>query len=122
MRQGHPYYKRALRLAPGNDDIRHNLSVAEARTKDNIEDIPEFLLRDVDARARRHDELYGVERPFAAAAGLCLALFLVYLLAPAAFVRKAGSTAPSSPLLLCMLTSVRAWANAARCSTTRGRR
>ena len=37
------YYKRALRLAPGNDDIRHNLSVAEARTKDNIEDIPEFF-------------------------------------------------------------------------------
>ena len=34
---------RALRLAPGNDDIRYNLSVAEARTKDNIEDIPEFF-------------------------------------------------------------------------------
>ena len=37
------FYHRALRLAPGNDDIRHNLSVAEARTKDNIEDIPEFF-------------------------------------------------------------------------------
>ncbi|MDE6711994.1 MAG: tetratricopeptide repeat protein, partial [Alistipes sp.] len=29
------YYHRALRLAPGSDDIRYNLSVAEARTKDN---------------------------------------------------------------------------------------
>lgn len=37
------YYRRALRLAPGNGDIRYNLSVAEARTKDNIERIPEFF-------------------------------------------------------------------------------
>lgn len=37
-------YRRALRLAPGNDDIRYNLSVAEARTKDTIEQIPEFFL------------------------------------------------------------------------------
>lgn len=38
-------YHRALRLAPGNDDIRYNLSVAESRTKDRIEAIPEFSLR-----------------------------------------------------------------------------
>lgn len=38
------FYRRALRLAPGNGDIRYNLSVAEARTKDNIERIPEFFL------------------------------------------------------------------------------
>ena len=38
------FYRRALRLAPGSDDIRYNLSVAEARTKDNIEQIPEFFL------------------------------------------------------------------------------
>ena len=39
------FYRRALRLAPGNDDIRYNLSVAEARTKDTIERIPEFRWR-----------------------------------------------------------------------------
>lgn len=38
------YYNRALRLKPGDEDIRHNLSVAEARTKDTIEAIPEFFL------------------------------------------------------------------------------
>ncbi len=38
------YYNRALRLQPGDEDIRHNLSVAEARTKDTIEAIPEFFL------------------------------------------------------------------------------
>lgn len=38
------YYHRALRLAPGDTDIRYNLSVAEARTKDTIDEIPEFFL------------------------------------------------------------------------------
>jgi len=38
------FYHRALRLAPGSDDIRYNLSVAEARTKDRIEEIPAFFL------------------------------------------------------------------------------
>lgn len=36
-------YRRALRLAPGDEDIRYNLSVAESRTKDRIEVIPEFF-------------------------------------------------------------------------------
>ncbi len=38
------FYRRALRLRPGNEDVRHNLEVAEARTKDDIESIPEFFL------------------------------------------------------------------------------
>ena len=38
------YYKRALKLAPGNEDYRYNLSVAEAQTKDTIEQVPEFFL------------------------------------------------------------------------------
>lgn len=38
------YYNRALRLAPGDEDIRHNLEYAERSTKDKIEEIPEFFL------------------------------------------------------------------------------
>lgn len=38
------FYNRALRLAPANDDIRHNLALAEAQTKDRIAAIPEFFL------------------------------------------------------------------------------
>lgn len=38
-------YRRALRLAPGDEDIRYNLTVAESRTKDRIETIPEFFLK-----------------------------------------------------------------------------
>ena len=39
------YYHRAQRLAPGDDDIRHNLAMAEALTKDRIEQVPEFFLK-----------------------------------------------------------------------------
>ena len=38
------YYNKALRIAPSQDDIRHNLALAEAQTKDRIAVIPEFFL------------------------------------------------------------------------------
>lgn len=84
------YYRRALRLAPGSDDIRYNLSVAEARTKDNIERIPEFFFV---------AWLRGVRQTMGCAAwtvlslvllACALALFLLYLLAPRLSLRKAG--------------------------------
>lgn len=39
------YYKRALRLNPGDEDVRHNLAIAESLTKDRIEAVPEFFLK-----------------------------------------------------------------------------
>lgn len=39
------YYHRALRLNPADEDARYNLSVAENRTIDRIETIPEFFLK-----------------------------------------------------------------------------
>ena len=38
------YYNKALRIAPSQEDIRHNLALAEAQTKDRIVEIPEFFL------------------------------------------------------------------------------
>lgn len=38
------YYNKALRIAPSNEDIRHNLALAEAQTKDRIAVVPEFFL------------------------------------------------------------------------------
>ena len=38
------YYNKALRIAPSQEDIRHNLALAEAQTKDRIAVIPEFFL------------------------------------------------------------------------------
>ena len=38
------YYNKALRIAPSQEDIRHNLALAEAQTKDRIVAIPEFFV------------------------------------------------------------------------------
>lgn len=99
------YYNRALRLAPGNDDIRYNLSVAEARTKDNIEDIPEFFfvtwMRDI-----RHMMGCTAWSLLSLALLACmLGLFLVYLLAQRISLRKAGFYGTVVAALLFMLTT-----------------
>ena len=84
------FYHRALRLAPGNDDIRYNLSVAEARTKDNIEQIPEFFFTEWMRGVRRLMSCTAWS-VFSLAALVCaLALFLAYLLAQRLPLRKAG--------------------------------
>lgn len=84
------FYNRALRLAPGNDDIRYNLEVAEARTKDNIEAIPEFFLVGW-VRAIRHTMGCTTWSLLSLAALVCaLSLFLIYLLAQRLSLRKAG--------------------------------
>lgn len=99
------YYHRALRLAPGNDDIRYNLSVAEARTKDNIEEIPEFFLtswlRDI-----RHTMSCTAWSLFSLSALVCaLALFLLYLLAQRLSLRKVGFYGTIAAALVFMLTT-----------------
>lgn len=38
------YYNKALRLAPGDQDIRYNLDVANSYTKDRIQVVPELFL------------------------------------------------------------------------------
>lgn len=99
------YYNRALRLAPGNDDIRYNLSVAEARTKDNIEAIPEFFfvtwMRDI-----RHTMSCTAWSVLSLVLLACaLALFLLYLLSQRISLRKAGFYGTVVAVLLCMLTT-----------------
>ncbi len=84
------YYRRALRLSPGNDDVRYNLGVAEARTKDDIERIPEFFLATWMRGLRRTMSSTTwtiLSLAFLAAA---LGLFLLYLLAQRLTLRKAG--------------------------------
>lgn len=84
------FYHRALRMAPGNDDIRYNLQVAEARTKDKIEEIPEFFLAKW-IRGVRHTMSCTAWSILSLAALVCaLGLFLLYLLASRLSLRKAG--------------------------------
>lgn len=84
------FYHRALRLDPGNEDMRYNLHVAEQATKDRIEAVPEFFLR-TWLRALRHTlsgTAWSVLSLVALAAMLALVLF--YLLARRMVLRKTG--------------------------------
>jgi tetratricopeptide (TPR) repeat protein len=38
------YYEKALKLSPGDEDIQHNLRMANARTKDKLTEFPPFFL------------------------------------------------------------------------------
>lgn len=84
------YYHKALRLAPGNDDIRYNLSVAEARAKDRIEAIPDFFLTEWIRAVRRTMSCTAWSVLSLAALVLTLELFLIYLLAQRLSLRKGG--------------------------------
>jgi tetratricopeptide (TPR) repeat protein len=37
-------YERALKLSPGDDDIQHNLALANTKTVDKIEELPKFFI------------------------------------------------------------------------------
>lgn len=83
-------YRRALRLAPGDEDIRYNLSVARARTKDNIEAIPEFFVG-AWLRALRHTMGCTAWSIVSLAAwAVLLGCLLCYLLSQRMVLRKAG--------------------------------
>ena len=98
------YYKRALRLAPGNDDIRHNLSVAEARTKDNIEDIPEFFFVTWMREARHTMSCTAWSILSLVLLACALALFLVYLLACATYLSATASNSETRTIWKPMTT------------------
>lgn len=83
-------YNRALRLAPADEDIRHNLEYATEATKDNIEEIPEFFLTTWVKKVRN---LMGCDGwTIFSYAMLIVALIgaLAYLLAEVLTYRKAG--------------------------------
>ena len=99
------YYHRALRLQPGDADIRYNLSVAEARTKDTIDKIPEFFLT-TWMRALRHtmsSTAWSVISILALVVMLSLVLF--YLLARRLSLRKTGFYGMLVALFVFILTT-----------------
>lgn len=84
------YYNRALLLAPNDEDIRHNLAIAESLTKDSIDEVPEFFLKSWSRTLRNSlDEMTWTALSlllFAAA----LALGVLFLLAARTGLRKCG--------------------------------
>lgn len=103
------YYNRALRIAPADEDIRHNLEYAEQMTKDSIEEIPEFILTTwVRAvRGALSSTAWSVISLILLAAALAMALF--YLLAQRLTLRKIGFYTMVIAALLFILTSLFAW-------------
>ncbi len=84
------YYHRALREAPGSNDIRYNLSVAEARTKDNIAQIPEFFLTQWLRDIRHAMSCTAWTVLSLVALAIALTALLLFLLAQRMRLRKAG--------------------------------
>ena len=84
------YYNRALRLAPADEDIRHNLEYAEQSTRDIIEEIPEFFLTSWLRTVR--NTMSGNAWTVLSLVMLIVALasMLMYLLAQPLRARKAG--------------------------------
>ena len=96
-------YHRALRLAPGDEDMRYNLSVAEARTKDTIEELPVFFL---SAWMQQVRQLMSAQAWTIWSLGALVVLFamlLFYLLARRLVLRKAGFFGMVAALLLFVL-------------------
>lgn len=104
-------YRRALRLAPGNEDIRYNLQVAESRTKDRIESVPEFFLS-AWVRALRNT-LSGTAWTVLSLAAFAamLSLVLLYLLSQRLVLRKAGFYGTLAALLIFVLSTCFAWSD-----------
>ena len=84
------YYNKALRIDPSQEDFIHNLAFAEVRTKDKVAQEPEFFLSSWARALRNSLSCTAWSVMSLVALGLFLAFVLLFLLASAIKVRKAG--------------------------------
>lgn len=99
------YYNKALRIAPSQEDVLHNLAIAETRTKDKITAVPEFFLHRWMRVVRNSVSCnaWGTLSLFFFA--LILTFALLFLLASRLGVRKAGFYGALCSLLLFVATT-----------------
>lgn len=100
------FYNRALLLSPNDEDIRHNLAIAESFTKDSIEAVPEFFLKGWMRSIRNSldEKMWTIMSIIFFAAAL--ALGLLFLLAYRTSLRKAGFYGTAVALLLSAVTTI----------------
>ena len=84
------YYNKALRIAPSEEDVRHNLAIAEAQTKDRIAVVPEFFLNRWLRTMRNSMSCTAWSALSLVALGVLLAFALLFLLASRIRWRKLG--------------------------------
>lgn len=104
-------YNRALRLRPGDEDIRHNLEYAEQSTRDSIEQIPEFFLSTWvrGLRSLLSGNAWTILSLVLLA--LTLTMALIFLLAQRLSMRKVGFYAMGVLGVLFLLTTSFAWSD-----------
>ena len=99
------YYRRALRLAPGDEDVRHNLAIAESQTKDRIESVPEFFVKTWLRQVRNLLSCRTWTAISLVALAAALALALLFVLSQRLAVRKLGFYGMVVALLLFVVTT-----------------
>ena len=98
-------YNRASRIAPGDEDIRHNQEYAEKMTKDSIEKIPEFFLITWLRSVRGAMSCTAWTVLSIVMLAIALVMALLYLLAQRMSLRKVGFYTMAVALLLFVATS-----------------
>ncbi len=99
------YYNKALRIAPSQEDIRHNLALAEAQTKDRIVAIPEFFVNRWLRTVRNSMSCMAWSVLSLSTLGLALIFGLLFLLASRLGVRKTGFYGALCSLVLFIATT-----------------
>lgn len=99
------YYNKALRVAPSQEDVQHNLAIAEARTKDKITAVPEFFLHRWMRVVRNSVSCNTWGVLSVAFFALILTFALLFLLASRLAVRKAGFYGALCALVLFVATT-----------------
>ncbi len=99
------YYHKALRLDPSQEDVLHNLAIAEAQTKDKVAEESEFVVGRW-WRAVRNSLGCTVWSVLSLTMfGLLLVFAIIFLLAERIGVRKAGFYGALCSILLFVLTT-----------------
>lgn len=99
------YYNKALKLAPSNDDVRYNLAIAEAQTKDKIAVVPEFFLNRWMRGIRNSMSCTAWSVLSLAAFAAVFAFALLFLLSGRIAVRKTGFYGALAALLAFVVTA-----------------
>ena len=99
------YYNKALRIAPSQEDVRHNLAIAEAQTKDRISVIPEFFLNRWLRTLRNSMSCTAWSIASLVSFALLLVFALLFLLASRIRWRKAGFYGALCGFLLFLVTT-----------------
>lgn len=99
------FYHRALRIAPANEDIRHNLALAEAQTKDRIAEVPEFFFNRWMRTLRNMMSCTAWSVLSIVSFGLLALFALIFLLSQRIGARKAGFYGGLLSLILFVATT-----------------